>query len=115
MRIARDTDRGSNLYNAINIAQDLGIGVMDIAQALDTEAESVYAQPSKSSYQDVLQRLHDIHKRLQHLFNGDTQDMQAWIRTKRPQLDGATPLELLTSRRLEGIEILLGAMEHSLQ
>lgn len=104
----------SGRINALALANELGMTTSEIAGALDKAPSTVRKYPDALSLQTELTRVMHIAQRLKHLFADNMDDVRIWLRAPHPQVHNVPPVQLLSKRRFNGLDTLLGAMEHGL-
>ena len=69
-------------------------------------------KPSSNSTPD--QKRQELIDRLLYLFGGSMESVNLWLSSPHPWLGGSTPMSYLDEGNIQGVESLVGAIEHGI-
>ena len=93
------------------IAGAIGITTQQLADCLEVSLDAVEKSPPPPGLEDRLEPFAMVIGIVRDVYGGDSKRVRTWLRTKRPELDGQTPIDALCvpSGIQRVIQFVLGA------
>ena len=92
------------------VAKRLGVKMAVLAHALGMKPDTLRKNPVRESAQPIAQRLVAVIAELTRLFDGDEKSALIWIRKPNPDLEGASPLQVISEGDLDVVEGIVEAI-----
>lgn len=93
LRIARETERGQNGYNALNIAELLGMSSSEMADYLKIDVSGMRKNPESAKTQARLTKLVALADIV--IISESAEYLRAWLRSPNPAMGYRTPADRL--------------------
>jgi len=99
-------DPSSGRWNALRLAEAMGISAAELSMALATDGAVISAEPDRVDFQPGLASIGNVLAMLYQVHGGADggQVVRAWLRAPHAKLAGRTPLEGLLDGRARIIE-----------
>jgi hypothetical protein len=93
--IIADLRARSGRLDAGRVASAVGLTVPQLAQCLELPEEALRSSPPAPELEAMLEPFAMVIGIVRDVYGGDDKRVRAWLRTPRPELEGAAPLETM--------------------
>jgi hypothetical protein len=103
-------DSSTGRYDALRIAESLGLSAAEMAHMLGWTSRGVRKNPASPRLQEPLTRLMATVTMLRELLDGSMPYVRVWLRAPHPALAGRTPLSYLLDGQVGPVEDFVRAI-----
>jgi hypothetical protein len=93
--IIADLRARSGRLDPARVAAAVGMTVPQLAECLELPEDALRSAPPSPELETMLEPFAMVIGIVRDVFGGDDKRVRAWLRTPRPELDGAAPLETM--------------------